>query len=224
MRALAWIVVAAVVSVVASPPETSAISRRKDCRLGCKAAVDACVAAGGKRARCKRQTLKTCRKNGIETCAVPTTSTTTSPGATITTTTGGGGGSTTTLGSSTTTTPGPTTTSTTAVVHDCNSGTATDLKGQGMPLVTFTTYQYTPPCVRLAAGQTLTFSGFFDVHPLVGGTVVGMVATPDPSSPIGTHASGTMAAIAFPAAGVFPYYCGNHGVTQSMVGAVFVDP
>jgi plastocyanin len=106
------------------------------------------------------------------------------------------------------------------VVHGCNSSTATDLSGQPSPTVTFTSYQYTPPCARIVAGQTITFSGDLDVHPLVGG----LVATPDPSSPIGIHASGSAVPISFPSAGVFPYYCGAHGVSQNMVGAVFVDP
>jgi plastocyanin len=233
MRVLRWLVFAAlVVAVVATPPETAAILKRKACRLGCTAAVDACVAAGGKRARCKRQTLKSCRKQGLEACA--TTSTTTSPGATTTTeskvastttlggvtTTTAAAGSTTTIGGATTTTPGPTTSSTTVVVHGCNSSTATDLSGQPSPTVTFTSYQYTPPCARIVAGQTITFSGDLDIHPLVGG----LVATPDPSSPIGIHASGSTAPIGFPSAGVYPYYCGAHGVTQNMLGAVFVDP
>jgi len=207
MRALRWFVSAAlVVAVVATPPETAAVSKRRACRLGCTAAVDACVAAGGKRARCKRQTLKTCRQQGLEACA--TTSTTTSPGATTTTestvastttlggltTTTAASGSTTTIGGATTTTPGSSTTMTTVVVHGCNSATATDLSGQPSPTVTFTSYQYTPPCARIVAGQTITFSGDLDIHPLVGG----LVPTPDPSSPIGIHASGSTAPINFP--------------------------
>jgi plastocyanin len=233
MRALRWSVSAALVVVlVATPPETGAISKRKACRLGCTAAVNACVAAGGKPARCKRQRLKSCRKQGLDACA--TTSTTTSPGATTTTestvassttlggvtTTTAAAGSTTTIGGATTTTPGPSTTTKTVVVHGCNSATATDLSGQASPTVTFTSYQYTPPCARIGAGQTITFSGSLDFHPLVGG----VVGTPDPSSPIGIQDTGTSAPITFLSAGVYPYYCGAHGISQNMVGAVFVDP
>lgn len=234
MRASLWIV-AVVVAIASVPPsETHAVSRRKQCRLGCAAAVNACVDAGGKRARCRRRVLKRCRKEGSGVCAVSTTTTTTA----VVPTTVASGGSTTTLAgvttttalgatttfAATTTTPVPTTTSTSIVIHDCNSSTAVDLSGQATPTITFTNYAYTPACVRITAGQSVTFSGSFSFHPLVGGTVAGFTATPDPSSPIGTHSSGATAGIAFPSAGAFPFYCDNHGITQGMVGAVFVDP
>ncbi len=63
-----------------------------------------------------------------------------------------------------------------------------------------------------------------DVRADAGDPVAGSVKTPDPSSPIGTVGSGTSTPIYSPAAGVFPYYCNNHGVTANMVGAVSVDP
>jgi plastocyanin len=85
-------------------------------------------------------------------------------------------------------------------------------------------YQYTPKCIRIVAGQTVTFSGDFEVHPLVGGEVVGSTANPDPSSPIPVTASGTMQAVVFDNDGIFPYFCAAHGQTNAMFGAVFVDP
>ncbi len=221
MRIPVWLVLAAVVAAVVPTREGAALSRRKACRQSCPATIQACVDAGGKRARCKRQTLRRCRKQGPDVCA---TTTTTSPGGT--TSTGGStttiaGGSTTTLpGASTTTTPGPTTTSTSIVVHGCNSATATDLRDTPAKVVTFSGTSYTPACARINAGQSIVFSGYFDVHPLVGGTV----PNADPSSPIGSYSTGTMQTIQFPSAGAFPYFCSVHGVSNNMVGAVFVDP
>jgi plastocyanin len=91
--------------------------------------------------------------------------------------------------------------------------------------VTFTFTEYSPKCIRIAAGQSVTFSGSFLSHPLVGGEVVNGTKTPDPTSPIPTTTSGTMRAVSFPAGGVFSYYCDVHALSPfDMVGAVFVDP
>ena len=194
MRAL--IVVGCLVGLLDwSAPDATALSRRKECRLACGVAIDACVAQGGKRRRCKRQTLRRCRQEGVATCGVTTT----------------------------TTTPGGTTT-TLASIHGCTIGAATDLRADATPTVTFTSFQYTPKCARIAAGQSITFEGDFAFHPLVGGTVSGGTQTRDFASPIGKTSSGSSHAVVFPSAGTFPYYCDNHGAGFGMVGAVFVDP
>jgi plastocyanin len=78
--------------------------------------------------------------------------------------------------------------------------------------------------MRIAAGQTVSFSGAFEEHPLVGGEVVGFDAIPDPSSPITPTSTGTMKGVLFEDGGVYPFYCDFHGVTQGMVGAVLVNP
>src|SRR5206468_6515376 len=49
-------------------PPAGAVSLRRQCRLTCKDAINACVAAGGKRARCRRQTLRRCRREGLVAC------------------------------------------------------------------------------------------------------------------------------------------------------------
>src|SRR5258706_2076101 len=95
MRFLVWCCCVLLVALESSPETAGAISKKKACRQSCGAAVEACVATGGKRKRCKRETLKRCRKEGVETCTVTTTtivssapSTTTSvtvPGTTTTT-------------------------------------------------------------------------------------------------------------------------------------------
>jgi plastocyanin len=217
------------VAVAILAADADAVSRRKECRQACGPAVDACIEAGGKRKRCKRQTLKACRREGIETCAIGTTTTTTVRGATTTIQ-----GGTTTTGATTTSNAGGTTTSTTApggttttlpAVHGCTHATAADRRAPGAArTVTFSSYEYVPPCIRIQAGQTVTFNGSFATHPLQGGEIIGGVETPDPQSRIPFVDQGLSTEIQFPSAGVFPYYCEQHGVSQDMQGAVYVDP
>src|SRR6185503_13396469 len=156
--------------------DADALSPRTECRQGCDKAIDACIAAGGKRKRCKRRTLKACRRFGIEMCAV-TTTTTSAPGASTTIQ-----GTTTTIGGTTTTSttaPGGTTT-TLPAVHDCTHVTAVDQRAPAASrTVTFSNYAYTPRCIRVQAGQSVTFSGNFATHPLQGGEIIGGVETPD---------------------------------------------
>jgi len=214
MRGLLGLVTVVFLLSAAVPDEAPAISRRKQCRLSCAAAIDACVAQGGRRRRCKRQTLKQCRQQGLPTCAVTTT--TTSQGVTTTVvgaTTTNPGGSTTT-----TTTLGGGTTTTAPSIHGCTLAGATDMRGTANPTVTFDNFFYMPNCIRIQPTQSVTFSGNFSFHPLVGGTV----PTTDPQSPIETDNSQP---IDFPTAGTFPFFCGNHGVSvAAMRGVVFVAP
>jgi plastocyanin len=220
MRALGGCLTVVLLVVALVPDEAAPQSRRRACRQSCGAAIDACVAEGGRRRRCKNQTLRRCRRQGLSVCAATTTTTTV---AGVTSTTSGGGSTTTNPGGSTTTvtTPGGTTT-TTATVHGCSLGAATDLRGDPSPEVSFTIYSYSPKCSRITAGQSITFTGNdFDFHPLVGGEVgVG----PDPGNPIGITSVGTSKNVTFPSAGTFPFYCGAHGPSFGMTGAVFVDP
>jgi plastocyanin len=219
VRMVVWLLV---VGVGRPADEASAISRRKECRLSCPAAIDQCVAQGGRRRRCKRQTLRSCRREGLQVCAVSTTSTsTTNPGAT----TSEPGGSSTT-GASTTSVPGGSTTSTTlGSVHGCTVANAVNRSGElDIRTVTFTFYEYTPKCLRIAPGQTVTFSGDFSFHPIVGGEIVGNSKVPDGLSPITPSSGGNMKDVTFPTDGAFPYYCNNHGTTADMFGAVFVVP
>lgn len=84
-------IVVALVTILALTPslpgDAGARTSRKECRQACTAAVEACVAAGGTRKRCKRQTLRQCRKAGVAVCVAttttsPVTTTTLPPGPT----------------------------------------------------------------------------------------------------------------------------------------------
>jgi plastocyanin len=224
MRALLGCVAILFALSVTPAPDAVAISKRKQCRDACAAKIDACVSAGTKKMKCRRVTLKTCRKKGVESCAV-TTTTTTIRGASTTQV-----GATTTIGGSTTTGPAGTVTTTTgpggtsSTTLACSLDDAVDQRSTANPTVSFSNYQYAPRCTRINAGQTVTFNGQFDTHPLVGGNLVGIVLMPDPMSPIGFTDSGTSKSVQFTSAGTYSFYCNQHAVDFAMTGAVFVDP
>ena len=70
-------------------------------------------------------------------------------------------------------------------------------------------FVYSPKCILIAAGQSVTFSGAFASHPLRPG--VGSTATAgSPNNPITATSMGTTAMFAFPTAGTYPYNCQLH--------------
>lgn len=81
---------------------------------------------------------------------------------------------------------------------------------------------YEPGCLRIAAGQSVTFSSDFLSHPLIGGTLVAGGGVPDPTSPIASTTSGATATFTFPTAGVYPFYCTLHAA-DGMGGAIYVE-
>jgi plastocyanin len=84
--------------------------------------------------------------------------------------------------------------------------------------VTFTFAQYTPKCIKIKAGQSVTFSGDFSSHPLrqACGTA-GVIPNTD---------SGTTATVTFNTADTYGYYCLVHGSADGtgMAGSVQVVP
>jgi plastocyanin len=121
------------------------------------------------------------------------------------------------------------------LVNGCDPALAEDHTADADTVVKFggdLGSKYAPPCVRVKAGHTVTFSGngtpmtqvTFVTHPLQGGAVKNGVAMPDASSPIPPTSTPQLnLTVTFPNAGAFPYYCGNH-YAFGMMGAVFVDP
>ena len=80
---------------------------------------------------------------------------------------------------------------------------------------------YTPKCMRINAGQQVTFQGSFASHPLRPG--VGLMATAgSPNNPIVATGSGTTMTFTFPTAGDYPYNCQRHDST-GMSGVVRVQ-
>jgi plastocyanin len=79
---------------------------------------------------------------------------------------------------------------------------------------------FSPPCLTVAAGQSVRFAGMFAMHPLRPG-VVGETGS-GAGSPIPDTTAGDAVSVTFPTAGVFPYFCGVHG-GMGMVGVVRVQ-
>ena len=82
-------------------------------------------------------------------------------------------------------------------------------------------FAYAPKCITVAAGQTVTFMGDFNVHPLAPGTSPAAPDAGTAGNPIPRAGSGTMTQVTFPTAGTYPYYCVFH-YGGGMVGAVRV--
>ena len=109
-------------------------------------------------------------------------------------------------------------------INGCSFATATDWfdATAAERTISFTCCSYSPPCVKVEAGDTVKFSGTFVSHPLRSGFTEGGAPDPDPGSPILDTSSGAEATFTFAEAGVDPFYCANHFSFASMYGAVFV--
>lgn len=105
-----------------------------------------------------------------------------------------------------------------AAINGCT--TFTDMTADGGAITgpaTATPAQYSPNCVHVKVGQSVTWSSDFSNHPLV--PTAGVGTQPNP---ITATSTGTTVTITFPAAGTFAYNCGIHSST--MLGAVEVTP
>src|SRR5262245_26408202 len=118
-------------------PEAHAASLRAQCRVQCKPAIQACVAAGGKRRRCRRALLRQCRQGGLAVCV--------GTGSTVTTTTATTSSS---LRSRITTT-------TLGTIYGCDATSTADLRGQSSVTVSFGDAlgsRYDPSCFMVSPG------------------------------------------------------------------------
>ena len=117
-------------------------------------------------------------------------------------------------------------------INGCDLTNSLDVTGAVTTTVAFGSgfgNTYSPNCLKVSVGTTITFNGTFSVHPLLGGKVVGNVGMPSGSGPFTpiTIAMGlTTKDFVMSAAGTFPYYCTNHtgAGTNGMSGVVFVVP
>lgn len=87
---------------------------------------------------------------------------------------------------------------------------------------------YTPRCVRLRVGQTLTIridqltAGTWAVHPLMAGWIDDGNEMPDPTSPIPFRDQGDVdVQVVFASGGTYPFYCTRHYL-MGHVGTVHV--
>ncbi len=111
-------------------------------------------------------------------------------------------------------------------LNGCTYATAIDLTATAMPTINFpgATLMYSPACIRIHAGQTVTFDAdsgsTFANHPLRPGD--GATRTTQTGTPITNVDTGTTMTFTFPDPGTWGYYCNFHA--PSMAGAIYVDP
>ncbi|HEY4395925.1 MAG TPA: hypothetical protein VGP64_17795 [Polyangia bacterium] len=79
---------------------------------------------------------------------------------------------------------------------------------------------YSPSCLKVAPGTTLTYSGDFSTHPLTPS-----VTRSTPGNPIVSTSSGTTASFTFTTPGFYGYFCLVHGDEEGegMSGVIWVQ-
>jgi plastocyanin len=83
-------------------------------------------------------------------------------------------------------------------------------------------FGYAPACLRITAGESVTFMGDFSVHPMSPGSSPTMTTTGSPNNPIKPADSGSSSSVTFPTAGMYPYFCQMH-YAAGMAGVVLVQ-
>lgn len=82
---------------------------------------------------------------------------------------------------------------------------------------------YTPRCLTITQGQTVTFAMDFSVHPLASGIAHGSSAGATTPNPIAAQTTGSTYTATFDSAGFFPFKCTVHQHV-GMAGVVRVVP
>ena len=84
-------------------------------------------------------------------------------------------------------------------------------------------FNYSPKCLKVVAGATVTFNGDFAMHPLEASAARGTLGSnPIPTGRLNT---GTTASFTFPTAGFWAYRCAFHGADdgQFMDGVIWAN-
>lgn len=84
--------------------------------------------------------------------------------------------------------------------------------------IAFTFSMYTPKCMKIKVGQSVTFSGDFTAHPLA--------QSCGPAADVITNGTGSSKTVTFSTAGDYGYYCQIHGAANGsgMAGSITVIP
>ena len=80
---------------------------------------------------------------------------------------------------------------------------------------------FSPACVIIAAGHSVTYNGNFGFHPLKKGSPTDSTAGAANNPIVETSTGTTPLTVVFPTVGDYPYYCGNH-FSDGMMGVVRV--
>ena len=83
-------------------------------------------------------------------------------------------------------------------------------------------FNYAPRCIRIAAGQSVTFMGTFVAHPLSPGVSPSNLTAGTAGSPITRTSGSSSASFTFNTPGVYPYFCEQH-FNAGMSGVVLVQ-
>lgn len=86
-------------------------------------------------------------------------------------------------------------------------------------------FNYSPACLKIAPGTTVTFTGDFSTHPLIP-SVSRTAPAPNPIVATNPSTQGApTASFTFTAPGFFGYFCGAHGDDQGddMSGVIWVQ-
>jgi plastocyanin len=111
----------------------------------------------------------------------------------------------------------------TSSVNGCTASKYVDATAAGASrAVAFTFFKYSPACLTIATGQSVTFSGDFYSHPLRAGAAPSAGGDAGSSqNPIASMNGGTTASFTFAQPGIYPYYCAAHE-NVGMYGAIQV--
>ncbi|HVV83060.1 MAG TPA: plastocyanin/azurin family copper-binding protein [Kofleriaceae bacterium] len=110
-----------------------------------------------------------------------------------------------------------------AAINGCTEATAVDRTAAGASrTISFAGEAYTPPCIKISAGQTVVWNGDFSAHPLRPGLIVGGTPQNQPGNPIPPTSSGNTRQATFAVAGSYGFYCANH-FPDGMMGAIYVE-
>jgi len=110
-----------------------------------------------------------------------------------------------------------------AAVNGCTADKFVDSTAAGASrTVAFSFFKYTPACLTVAAGQSVTFSGDFFSHPLRAGVAPSAGSTAGSAqNPITSVNGGNSATFLSAQPGVYPYFCAAHE-NIGMYGAIQV--
>ncbi len=113
--------------------------------------------------------------------------------------------------------------STAPIFNNCQEASFVDHKADTTMTVLFgggLANNYSPRCIVISTGHSVTYTGAFQYHPLSKGTLANASAG-SASSPIAFTDTGTTATFTFTAEGEFPFFCTVHG-SGGMNGVVRV--
>ena len=114
-------------------------------------------------------------------------------------------------------------------LHDCTDYVDRTAPGDDRMISFYSGVAYAPKCMTIAVGQSATWSGDFDMHPLAPGVAPDRIDDDPPGapdSPIAKLDHGGQTSVTygpFTAAGDYPYYCSVHFLF-GMIGVVRVVP